>query len=383
MSASKQALSTANTLEAATKTLAEGVERSRLRETLPSVVMVVSDAADYITPYLERLSVILRDSFDHYEVIVVDDASRDNTVARILQAQETIPGTVLLGLSSRCGTDVAVIAGLEHAIGDFVVILDPRLDPPELVPARALGGADVVYALPRERVDGIGLSNVLTNRFLRFVARAKDIDVPMAVSSCRLVSRAVLNFMLKPTNRHRILMLSPALSGFEHATLVYDREYSGPADRARGARGAIEGSRFSRIVSMTARAVSLTLAISVTPLRTVSLLALGASGLTLIYSLYVIGFWLFSDTVAPGWTSLSLQISGLFFFITLVLAVMSEYLLQVLEGTANHPLYYLSRHTHSKSLAYDNTLNVISRGDVGADQPAAPAPADPPTEPPA
>ncbi len=379
MSTSNPTWSSIDTLAAATAALADSPMQKRLRETLPSVVIVVSDAADYILPYLERLSATLRQTFDHYEVIIVDDASRDNTVARVLQAQDTIPGTVLLGLSSQRGADVAVVAGLEHAIGDFVIILDPRLDQPELVPAmtaRALGGADVVYALPRERVEGIGLDNVLTNRFLEFVARAKDIDVPIAASSCRLVSRAVLNFMLKPTNRHRILMLSPALSGFEHATLVYDREYPGIAGRARGKNR----SSIRRMVSLAARAVSLTLAVSVTPLRAVSLLALGASGLTMLYSLYVIGYWLFSETVAPGWTSLSLQISGLFFFITLVLAVMSEYLLQVLEGTANHPLYYLARHTHSKSLAYDNTLNVISRGNVGAEQAAAPAsdqPADP------
>ena len=352
------------------RTTTQPTDRRQMAELFPSVVMSVSNAAHFFDDYINRLSDVMEANFEQYEIIIVDSGSSDETVEIVSKAQKRRSGIILLKLLRNSDSDVALIAGLDHAIGDVAIMLDPKLDQPEILPMvvqKALEGYDVVYALPRERIDGIGLANKLANRFFGFIERAKNINLPKEISSVRLVSRAVLNFMLNSSDLHRTLIVAPALSGYQHATVDYDREYPGDLHAGdshpgnRGIRHRGEGLRTLR------RAINIIFTISVKPLRVVSILALSVSALTFFYSIYIIITWIMLETIAPGWVSISLQISGLFFLTSIVLAVMSEYLLQVLENTGRRPLYYLSGQTQSDSLSYDERLNVLKvDDDIGA-----------------
>lgn len=341
-----------------------------LREIFPSVVLSVRNAESYFGGYLERLSKLLEENFDYYEVIIVDDASTDETAAIVEAVQKKHPNITLFCLPKTYDQSIATIAGLDHAIGDIVITLDPNLDQPEIIldlAREAAKGADIVYALPRDRAESKGLYNLLVKVFIKTLARLNRIDLPSAVSSARLFNRSVLNFILKAADRHRILAVAPALSGFRYATIVYDRE--SPAGR--------HGHRLARRQALS-KAYNLIFAISPRPLRFVTLMTLGICGMTILYAGYAILYWLFSDDVAPGWTSLSLQISGLFFLISLVLSVMSEYLQQILESTERRPLYFVARRNYSDVIAYAHDLNVMSKeGDARLEGPAA-APPKPP-----
>ena len=332
------------------------------RELFPSVVLTVRDAAPYFATYLQNLSSLLAENFDFYEILVVDDASEDGTTAIVETAQKTLPNITLFCLPRAYDFSIATVTGLDHAIGDVVITLDPRLDQSDIVldlVDEASKGAEIVYALPRDRVENKGTYNRVVKLFLSGLSRFNYIDAPSAISSARLFSRTVLNFILKATDRHRILAVAPALSGFSYAQVIYDRK--DPA----GEIGHIQARR-----QALPKAFNLIFAVSPRPLRLVTYLTLGISFLTIFYSIYVVGFWLLSPEVAPGWTSISLQISGLFFLFSLVLAVMSEYLQQVLEGIERRPLYYVSKRSFSETMSFAKDLNVLRNDDNETARPA-------------
>jgi hypothetical protein len=338
-----------------------------ISEIFPSLILDVTACESFIEGYLHDVAALMRANFERYEVILVDGGAGQRMREIVRDVQHLHPGFIFLRIVRLSGAEIELIAGLEQAIGDVAIILDPRLDQPELLlelVKTSAQGFEIVYALPRDRVARQGLHNKATNTFLRLVARAKGIDMPPEASSGRLVSRAVLSLMLQSADLHRTLIIAPALSGHAYATVVYDREMPGRAVPDASSRGLRVWFGVAETRRLVGRALSITLAISIKPLRAVSIVALLTSALSLVYSLYVVATWLISDQVAPGWASLSLQISGLFFLTCIVLSVMSEYLLQILEGTGRRPQYYVTSLYQAESLGAKERLNILTSGGV-------------------
>jgi len=334
-------------------------------EIFPSLILDVSFCEGFIESYLHEVSTLMRANFERYEVILVDGGSSERMREIVLDLQHTYPGLVFLRIVRLAGAEIALVAGLEQAIGDVAVILDPRLDQPALLldlVRKSTEGFEIVYALPRDRVERVGLHNKMTNTFLRLIASAKGIELPPAVSSARLVSRAVLTLMLQSGDLHRTLIIAPALSGYHHATVLYQREMPGRTTNEGRYRHTCSWFQFGKSFRLIGRALTLTLSISIKPLRAVSFIALMTSAISLLYSLYVLMTWFFSEQLAPGWVSMSLQISGLFFLTCIVLSVMSEYLLQILENTGRWPHYYITTLHQSGSLGAKERLNILAPG---------------------
>jgi polyisoprenyl-phosphate glycosyltransferase len=328
------------------------------REVFPSVVLPLFDSESFIEAYVEELHEILRADFEFYEVILVNNGCADKTQAKVLALQARLPNLAMYNLANRYSMSIATIAGLDHAIGDYVIVLDPRQDPPGLVREMvraALDEKDIVYAVTRERAAARSLYYRMEDHFLKALGRLNHIRLPPALSSARLFSRRALNFVLKAADRHRILPLAPALSGYGIERIVYD-----PAPKANSGGG---GTNW---LYSAYRAVELTLSLSPKPLRLVSIASMGISCLTVIYGIYVVLYWLTHDDVAAGWASLSMQISVLFFFLSLVLAVMSEYMQQILENIGRRPLYYYTTQSQSSVMSYAPELNVTEEREQAA-----------------
>jgi glycosyltransferase involved in cell wall biosynthesis len=322
-------------------------------EVLLSVVCTVHNGEEYLEKRLTDLSEVLKKQFQYYEILVIDNASTDQSPTIIQELLRREKNIQYCALSTARSEGVALTAGLDRAIGDFVLSLDLRIDPPEIIPEMftlATDGAEIVYGLPIARVQGRGLYNKLAKLFFRFIARLNNVEIPQAMSTYRLLSRSVLNFILESSDHHRILPLAPALSGYSHSSLNYERIQSEPERSRKVGRRAL----FS--------ALSLVFSTSVRPLRFVTMLSLGVSMLTVIYAIYVVGVRLLMDNVAEGWAALSLQVSGLFFLISIVLAVMCEYLLQMLETTIRRPVYHIARELQSSTIDNQQELNVIESG---------------------
>lgn len=322
-------------------------------EVFLSVVVTVQNSEDFLEERLAELSAVLKANFRYYEILVIDNASKDQTstiIKKLLSCEKNIQ---YCALSTAGSESIALTAGLDRAIGDFILSLDLRSDPPELIPemfALATAGAEIVYGLPNARIEGRGLYNKLAKIFFRVIARINNIEVPQAMSTYRILSRSVLNFILESSDHHRILSLAPALSGYSHQSISYDRQrFDGDTSRKVG-----RSSLYS--------AFGLLFSTSVRPLRFVTLLSIGISLLTVIYAIYVVATRLLVDDVAEGWAALSLQVSGLFFLLSIVLAVMCEYLLQMLETTNRRPVYHIARELQSSTIDNQQDLNVIESG---------------------
>lgn len=321
------------------------------REVFLSVVVRVRNGAGFIQTALARLIDVMETNFDFYEVVLIDDASTDATRAIISDFQQTARNIQLYVLAAGQGDNIAIIAGLDHAIGDLIVTIDLKVDPVELIPAmvdRAVDGVEIVYGLPRERLEHEGLYNRLMNWFIYTMSRVNKVNVPASVSGFRLFSRTVLNFMLEATDRHRTLMLLPAMSGYPHTTIEYNRlisQQEGPRTRKR---------------QTLLKALDLAFSTSARPLLRVStLMSLGISFVSLLYAVLAVVIGIFKEDVANGWVSLSLQISGLFFLTCIVLALLSEYLLQVLEAAKGGPRYHIASQSHSSNQLLARDLNIV------------------------
>ncbi|NWG45408.1 MAG: glycosyltransferase [Alphaproteobacteria bacterium] len=323
------------------------------KDAFPSVICAVTNARPVLAERLREISDVLAGTYRFYEIIIVDNASTDGTYALAETLLKSVKNVQYCLLSGRVGESAAVAAGLDRAIGDCIVTMDLLADPPELLP-RMIGelreGCEIVYALPGGRLRGANIYDRTARLFLRSVARFNAVNVPEAMSSYRAFTRAVLNFILDSQNFHRTLPLAPAFSGYPYTSIEYERR---PEARGSGRVG----------IGAVLRALDILFSSSVRPLRLVTILAVGMSLFSILYAIYVVLTKIFVENVAPGWTTISLQISVFFLVTSVVIAVMSEYLLQVLEISNRRAPFHLRREMHSSVMDYEQDLNVHAAGE--------------------
>jgi glycosyltransferase involved in cell wall biosynthesis len=173
----------------------------------------------------ERLSHVLQD-FD-YELIFVNDGSRDRTQEILTQLALSDPRTRVLLLSRNFGHQIAVSAGIEQAAGDAVVIIDADLqDPPEVIPQMVSlwrEGNDVVYGVRIER-EGESKFKLWTAKvFYRLINRLSETKMPLDAGDFRLIDRRVVEVIKTMPERARFLRGMVSWAGFRQVSLPYDR----------------------------------------------------------------------------------------------------------------------------------------------------------------
>ena len=198
---------------------------------LLSVVAPLHDEEDMVEAFHAR-TVAALDGLE-FELVLVDDGSRDGTGARLHALAATDERVKLITLSRNFGHQAAISAGLEHARGDVVVMIDADLqDPPELIPDMIDAwrrGADVVYAVRANRAGETRFKLVTARWFYRLFARIARIDLAADSGDFRLMDRAPLDALLAMPERSRFLRGMTVWVGFTQTALPYER-----AARAEG-----------------------------------------------------------------------------------------------------------------------------------------------------
>ena len=150
-----------------------------------SIVVPVHNEADVIPTLLKRLALVCRKEKMATELLFVDDGSQDNSVSLLLQARRWCPEIRVLQLSRNFGKEAAVTAGLSHAKGDAVILIDADLqDPPELIPqmlAEWRKGADVVLMKRRSRAGESWFKKLTASLFYRLINRISDAPIPVDI----------------------------------------------------------------------------------------------------------------------------------------------------------------------------------------------------------
>lgn len=326
-----------------------------------SVVFVVRNQSQKIESILSQAASIIEATVSDYELIVVDNASNDDSVRVLknLTGENGLANLQVYALTKEVDSDTASWVGLENALGDFVAVLDPLVDDIAFIPQmldEAVSNADVVFANNEQKPPqsfayrtAYAVFNSLYNGF-NGVHLAKD------APQYRILNKRVINFILQhpqPAMSYRHL---PATGGFARAYL----SYSAKPDISRPKRLGESIDRGVRLLVSTTRA----------PMRIVTSLSLFGAVANLLYSVYVVAVGIFKTDVAPGWISFSLQQSGMFFLMSLVLLVLGEYILNMASLSNEGPLYHVGQEFTSARITRREKLNVEEAAFEGASKPA-------------
>jgi glycosyltransferase involved in cell wall biosynthesis len=314
-----------------------------------SIVLVLKNQALNLNKIICESSYCIEPLVVDYELIIVDNASNDESVLALkkLTAENGMPNLQVFVLTKEVDADTAAWVGLENALGDFVVVIDPLTDDiaflPEMLDA-AVHGADVVFAnnqhKPRQSIAYRTASNVFNRLYKTF----NGIDLAKDAPQYRLLSKRVVNFILQhpqPAMSYRHL---PASGGFARANLEYTAQPKIVYTKKIGE----SIDRGMRMLVSTTRA----------PMRLVNTLSVFGAIANLLYSFYVVGVALLKSDVAPGWVSMSLQQSGMFFLLSLVLLVLGEYIVHMASLSNEGPLYHVGQEFTSARMTRHEKLNI-------------------------
>jgi hypothetical protein len=319
-----------------------------------SVVAPCRNAGPSFAAALEGVIRVLAEHYSYYEVVIVDDASTDDTPRKTTDLLKVHEGLRLIRLTKPHGVDIAVSAGLDSAIGDFVVVMDPLSDPAAMIPdlvSQCLKTGGVHYGESTGRRSGI-LHRLGAAAFAWYCRRHLRVDPQRRSGIFRVFSRAAVNNFTQMKDRSRMLRLMTANLGVEVHSFPYT-----PTSPSR----LLEAGGLFDDLNM---AFDILVATSRHPLRWFSRLGVMAAFLNVLYALYVVGIYLFKSRVAEGWVTLSMQQAVMFFFLFLVAAVLCEYVGKILVESQNRPLYTILEERNSSVL-----VDAAKRRNIVAESP--------------
>lgn len=314
-----------------------------------SVVLVVRNQSHELHSILTDTANAINTLVSDYELIIVDNASEDDSVATLkkLTAEGGQPNLQVYALTKEVDSDTASWAGLENALGDFVAVIDPWADDIGFLQEmldKAVSGADVVFASNKQKAAQSLAYRSAYAVFNGLYKRFNGIHLAKEAPQYRVLSKRVVNFILQhpqPAMTYRHL---PATGGFARVNL----NYSSMPRISHTKRLGESIDRGMRLLVSTTRA----------PMRLVTSLSLFGAVANLVYSIYVVAIGFLKTDVAPGWISLSLQQSGMFFLISLVLLVLGEYILHMSSLSNEGPLYHVGQEFTSARMTRREKLNI-------------------------
>lgn len=302
------------------------------RFSLLSVVVPCFNEEAVIVETYRRLTEELSAFADSaFELVFVDDGSRDATLSLLAEIQKWDPCVRVVSLARNFGHQMAVTAGLEHSAGDIVVLIDADLqDPPSVIRemvARWQAGVDVAYGVRAEREGETPMKLWTASLFYRLINRMSDVSIPLDTGDFRLMDRRVVDALLAMPERDRFVRGMVAWIGFRQEAVPY----------RRAARFA--GSTKYPLAKMVRFATDGILSFSLVPLRLATYLGFGAAGVALLGIVYALVLRLLTDIWVTGWTLLFIGLMFIGGVQLVALGVIGEYLGRVYGEVKRRPLY--------------------------------------------
>lgn len=296
-----------------------------------SIIIPLFNEEPNIPTLYQRLSEVLGSFGKEYELVFINDGSRDRTFELIKGLSQTDFRVKYINLSRNFGHQIAVSAGLDACMGDRVVIIDADLqDPPELISemdAKMNEGFEVVYARRRKRV-GESKAKLLTARFFyRILANIASINIPLDTGDFRIMDRKVVDVLKAMPEQNKFLRGQISWIGFRQTFVEYDRA---------GRHGGKTGYTYAKMFRFALDGIT---SFSDAPLRLASWMGFVVSGfafLALIYALW--GKFILHQSV-PGWASLIVSVLFLGGIQLISLGVIGEYVSRISSNVKNRPLY--------------------------------------------
>ncbi len=307
-----------------------------MSDKLLSIVVPVYNESEVLESFLERLNPVLELLPLRCELLFVNDGSSDDTLLQLAGLQQQDERIVVIDLSRNFGKEIAMSAGLDHARGDAVVMIDVDLqDPPELIQQMVIEwqqGSEVVYAKRISRESDSLLKKLSAYFFYRVINRlSNDVHIPEDTGDFRLLDRRVVDALCQLRERHRFMKGLFTWVGFKQTAIPFERE-------ARAA-----GESKWRYWSLFNFAIEGITSFSTAPLRLATLLGLCTAFAAFLFGLFIIYRTLvFGDPVA-GYPSTMVVILFLGGVQLLSLGIIGEYIGRMFNETKQRPLYFVNQ----------------------------------------
>jgi glycosyltransferase involved in cell wall biosynthesis len=299
-----------------------------------SVVVPMYNEQEVIEVTYRRLKAVLDTLGETYEIVFVNDGSRDKTSEIVRGMCASDQKVKLVEFSRNFGHQIAVTAGMDHSSGRSVVLIDADLqDPPELIidmVALWREGYDVVYGKRIERKGESWFKKMTASMFYRLLRSMTSVNIPVDTGDFRLMDRKVCDALSSMREQSRFIRGMVSWAGFKQTSVDYVRDERFAGETKYPLRKMIKLS----LDAMTS--------FSTKPLKIASVLGFILSAVGFIYLFVVLYQRFFTNSTTQGWTSL-IAINLLFNGITLsLLGVLGEYIGRTYEEAKRRPLYLVS-----------------------------------------
>ncbi len=296
-----------------------------------SIVIPMYDEEEVIAETYRRLSKVMEETGESYELLFVNDGSRDSSALIIADLARTDDHIRLIDFSRNFGHQIAVTAGLDYARGQSVVIIDADLqDPPEVIP-RMLGkwreGYDVIYGKRQKREGETLFKKFTAFVYYRFLGALTGGSIPKDTGDFRLIDRKVCDAIKRLNERNRFLRGMINWVGFKQTAVEYVREERWAGETKYPLKKMLKFAA-DGIFSFTYK-----------PLKLASYIGFILSISGFVYLLYVLYQRLFTNNTLTGWASI-IAVNLVFNGITLlILGIIGEYVGRIYEEVKGRPLY--------------------------------------------
>jgi polyisoprenyl-phosphate glycosyltransferase len=299
-----------------------------------SVIIPIYNELENLPILYARLSQVLQETGLEYEIVFVDDGSRDSGIELLQQLATKDSRLVCVELARNFGHQVAISAGLEYSRGQAVIIMDGDLqDPPEVLPqfiAKWREGYEVVYAI-REKRKEAWWKRLAYAAFYRLLQRVANIEIPLDAGDFCLMDRRVVNALVNMPERTRFMRGIRSWLGFKQIGLAYERH----------ARCAGQPKyTFGQLVRL---AVDGLISFSFMPLRVITLLGSGVSLFSIMLAVFYAVKKLTYGLNPPGFATLIVAIFFLAGIQLITMGVIGEYVGRIFEEVKRRPLYIARR----------------------------------------
>jgi len=301
---------------------------------LLSIVVPVYNEESVLPETYKRLKVVLDGMQISYEVILVNDGSKDKTAEIATSICENDTNFKFLNFSRNFGHQIAITAGMDYSLGEAIVVIDADLqDPPELIPEMMLKwheGFDVVYAKRVKRDGETFFKKFTAKMFYKLMRFMTDFDLPADVGDYRLIDAKVRDALKMVNERNRYIRGIISWLGFKQTAVEFNREKRFAGETKYPLKKMIKFA-FDGITSFSYK-----------PLKIATYLGTLVSISSFIYLIIVVILALTKNT-APGWAS-TLAVT-LFFdgVVLLFLGIIGEYIGRIFDEVKARPLYIVAR----------------------------------------
>jgi len=318
-----------------------------------SFVIPIFNEAETIHELLARLNSLLSRIQEPWEVIFVNDGSRDQSLELLKDQVDTDNRFKILSFSRNFGHQIAITAGMDHSSGDAVIIMDADLqDPPEVVLSliqKWREGYHVVYAVRTSRAGETWFKKISADLYYKLLSFLSHIDIPRNTGDFRLVDRKALNAFLSMRESHRFVRGMFTWVGFRQIGVEFER-----AER-------FAGETKYPLRKMLKLAFDGILSFSFVPLRLVMNLGLMISLAAMAFACYALFSYLRGNTI-PGWTSVAVLIAFIGGVQLLVMGMLGEYIGRIHEETKMRPLYIVQEALGFSSAVTPAKRTVVAGG---------------------